>query len=56
MSLTLLFAGMDVIFKPFFSRFLLLIFAIHRTAEEGQGYFFNSSLPFPSVFHTHLDT
>ena len=36
----------------FYLGFPSCTFAIHRTAEEGRGYVFNSSLPLPLVSQT----
>ena len=36
----------------FYLGFLSWTFTIHRTAVEGGGYFFNSSLPFSPASHT----
>ena len=36
----------------FYVNFLSRKFAIHRTAGEGRGYLFNSSLPFPPTLQT----
>ena len=39
----------------FYLGFLLQTFTIHRTAREGGGYLFNSSVPLQPASHTHLD-
>ena len=41
-----------LIFVYFYLGFLSLTFTIYRTAGEGAGYLFNSSLPFPSALQT----
>ena len=45
-------ASIEVFFFFFYLSFLLRPFTNHRTAGEGGGHFFNSSLPLPPVSQT----